>query len=74
MHSQEHICLCEAYEDSFMTSEKQNSLLNAMLAELLSLRRQSFRRGHYGNSKKISGCFCGFKVRQVKSVSIPCSK
>lgn len=55
MHSQEHLSLCEAYETSFMSSEKQNSLLNAMLAELLSLRRQSFRRGHYGNSKKTQG-------------------
>lgn len=55
MHSQEHICLCEAYEGSFMTSEKQNSLLNTILAELLSLRRQSFKRGHYGNSKKNRG-------------------
>lgn len=35
MHSQECICLCEAYEGSFMTSEKQNSLLYVMLAELL---------------------------------------
>lgn len=57
-----------------MTSEKQNSLLNAMVADLLSLRRQSFRRGHYGNRKKTSGCSCGFTVRQVKSVSIPGSK
>lgn len=55
MISQEHTCLCEAYEGSFMTSEKQNSLLNTMLAELLSLRRQSFKRGHYGNSKKDQG-------------------
>lgn len=55
MHSKEHICLCEAYEGSFMPSEKQNSLLNTMLAELLSLRRQSFKRGHYGNSKKDQG-------------------
>lgn len=33
------MCLCEAYEGSFMTREKQFSLLNAMLADLLSLRR-----------------------------------
>ena len=53
MHSQECVCLCEAYEAPFIISEKQNSLLNTMLAELLSLRRECFKRGHYGNSKKI---------------------
>lgn len=48
---------------------------STMLAEHLSLRIQSVKTGHYGNSKKNnSECPCGFAVTQAKAISIPCSK